>query len=37
MILSIGKDIWNLEQTLYANGFTFELLDPHSFTAKDTG
>jgi len=35
--LPTGKDIRNLEQTLYANGLAFKLLNPHGFTAKDTG
>jgi len=36
-ILLTGKDIWNLEQTLYANGLAFKLLNPHGFTTKNTG
>ncbi|HUS89201.1 MAG TPA: hypothetical protein VMW91_07530 [Desulfosporosinus sp.] len=37
LLLPTGKDIWNLEQTLYANGLAFKLLNLHGFTTKDTG
>jgi len=36
-VLVTGKDIWNLEQTFYANGLASKLLNSHGFTAKDAG
>ena len=36
-LLLTGKDVWNLEQTLSANSFTFELLNSHCFTTKNAG
>jgi hypothetical protein len=35
LILSAGKDSWNLTQTMDANGLTFELVNHHVCTAKD--
>ena len=35
--LSTGKDIWDLKQTLCANGFAFKVLDLDGFTTENTG
>jgi len=36
-LLPTGKDIWNLDQTLYANSFSFKAMNSHGFTAKNAG
>ncbi|WP_158291409.1 hypothetical protein [Desulfosporosinus sp. Sb-LF] len=36
LLLSKGKNCWDLAQAVDANSFSFKLVNPHGFTTKDT-